>query len=88
MKLNIYSIRDSKVGAFHNPFFSHSDATAVRSLKAALQSDGPMSVSPDDYALYKLGVFCDESGLIVSEPVPAHVENVSALLKSDYYSEK
>lgn len=80
MKLNIYAIMDNKMSAFMTPFFSHNDQTAQRSLKIAVTTEGsPMSAAPEDFDLYKIGVFCDESGLIEPDPTPVFVVRAAHL---------
>lgn len=77
MKQNVYAINDSKVGAFMTPFFSHSDATAVRQFRAAgAHKDSILSTNPADFSLYNIGIFCDESGTIEPLPVPKFVANL------------
>lgn len=79
-KQNAYSVRDSKVGTYGVPFFTHNDATAKRSFNQ-LASD-PNSVvahNPEDFSLHRIGEFDDESGVMECLPAPEFVAN--ALLK-------
>lgn len=80
MKLNIYAIMDNKMSAFMTPFFSHNDLTAQRSLKMAVSSEGSaIATAPEDFDLYKIGIFDDESGLIDSHPTPVFVTRAAHL---------
>lgn len=85
MKTNVYAIMDAKVSAFMTPFFSHNDQTAMRSIKAALNHpESAISASPEDYSLYRIGIFCDESGVIEGYPTPDFIVRADNLSnKSD-----
>lgn len=63
MKLVVVAVRDSAVDAFMRPFFAPSTAFAVRSFgEAVKEPESPMFKSPQDYALFELGSFDEESG--------------------------
>lgn len=65
MKLNIYSVRDEASETFGTPFFSPSDNVAVRSFR--MLCDDPSSTVhafPADFALYCLGDYADNTGVI------------------------
>lgn len=63
MVLRSFSIFDSKIGAFHPPFFAPTDGSAVRSFQD-LVNDQSTSISrhPRDYSLWCLGVWNDSTG--------------------------
>lgn len=62
----MYSVRDSKAQAFLQPFFSSADGAALRALSDAV-TDGKSQLShhPEDYILYAVGSFDDNSGEII-----------------------
>ena len=63
MKLNIYSIFDTASGLYSRPFFTQSDGEAVRSFNdIACDTEHPVGRHPEDYTLYRLGVFDDTKG--------------------------
>lgn len=63
MELVAVAVRDSAVDAFMRPFFVPSTAFAVRSFGEAVKEAGsPMSQAPQDYALFELGSFDEETG--------------------------
>nr|WAE43465.1 MAG: nonstructural protein [Microviridae sp.] len=64
--LNIYAIRDKKIGVYGKPFCETSDVQATRGLSIAV-NDPTIQLShfPDDFDLYKLGTFDEESGCIL-----------------------
>lgn len=63
MKLIAVAVRDSAVDAFMRPFFVPSTAFGVRSFGDAVKDpQSPMATSPQDYALFELGSFDEETG--------------------------
>lgn len=73
MKLQIYSIYDSKVGAFVTPVFLRSRGEAIRSIVEAVNNPAPnnnIEKYPADYTLFHLGEFDDETGLVQSFETP------------------
>ena len=62
MKLKIFSVFDSKVAAYMNPFFARSTAEAVRIFSDAVNSSQQGFKShAEDYTLFELGVWDDQS---------------------------
>lgn len=61
----LYSIRDIKAG-FVNIFTDINDAVAKRNFSHAVNSpDTTFYSNPEDYALFKVGAYDDEAGIIV-----------------------
>lgn len=70
MKLGIYAVLDRKAGTFARPFTIQNDQMAMRAFMAAKQDvASEMSKYPEDFALYALGTFDDDTGAL-SQPVP------------------
>jgi len=68
MKLNIYSIFDTASGLYSRPFFTQSDAEAMRSFSdIAEDAEHPIGKHPEDYSLFRIGVFDDTNGHFVDE---------------------
>lgn len=64
----LFSVFDSKAGVFSNPFTSQNKFTAIRDFQDAVNDVNSMIHKyPDDYILYQLGAFCDDSGLLTAE---------------------
>lgn len=64
MILVIYSVYDSKVGAYLQPFFMRSRGEASRAFtEAVADSNSPFCKHPDDFVLFELGTFDDSTGL-------------------------
>lgn len=64
MKLSVFSVYDSAVGAFLQPFFSPSVGAALRSLTDAV-NDGKhqFAMHTSDYTLFCVGSWDDASGV-------------------------
>lgn len=68
----IYSIFDSKA-VYYMPFFvERNDMTAIRALEAAMQPDHPIYKNAEDYSLFHIGTWNQETGTITSLG-PKHV---------------
>lgn len=65
MKMNAYSIYDTKVEQWGLPFFSHHHAVAARIVTEAV-NDGNTQLSkyPNDYILFCIGTYDDHDGLL------------------------
>ncbi|AZL83006.1 nonstructural protein [Apis mellifera associated microvirus 22] len=74
MRLKMFSIRDSKTEVFNNPFFQKTHGEAERSFKQ-LSEDPKSTVSqfPEDYDLYFLGEYDDNTGKMDTLDTPQHV---------------
>lgn len=71
MIYQVFSVRDSKAAAYALPFFLPRMEVALRSFRDAVKNpEHDMHRHPEDYALYCLGEFNDETGeLHKIEPV-------------------
>lgn len=69
MKLNIYSIKDTVVGNFGNPFNMNNDEEAKRTFKNAVNSNNGSNIALNytDMQLFKLGTFDTQTGEITSQ---------------------
>lgn len=57
MKLVIAAILDSKAQSYMVPFFTENHQTAVRMFAGAANSDGMIGKHPEDFHLYIIGEF-------------------------------
>lgn len=65
MILKVFSVFDSKAGAFLQPFFSVNVATAIREFASAAQSEGhAFHRHSGDYELFLLGDWDQYDGVI------------------------
>jgi len=74
MKHEVYGIRDAKAQAFLPPFMSQNEATAIRSVAhLCMDENHQFNKSSEDYDLFHLANFDDESGKYELFDAPAHV---------------
>jgi hypothetical protein len=69
MILNTYSIYDSAAKAYIQPFFMHNDGLAIRAFQGNVNSTEENNISkyPDQFTLYKIGTFDDQTATITPE---------------------
>lgn len=74
MELKMYSIRDAKSEVFNPPFFNKTHGEAERNFKI-LADDEKSNVHrfPEDFDLYFLGSYDDNSGKIATLDSPQHM---------------
>lgn len=79
MKIKIYTVRDSKAGAYLQPFFMTNDALVMRTLANCRNEEGhAFNVNPEDYDCFSIGDFDDNTGEISSFP-PVHLAAIRHL---------
>lgn len=67
MLMKVFSVRDMKSEAFLQPYFSVNQGTALRAFDEACQKqDSPFYKYPNDYVLYEIGSYDDETGLLTA----------------------
>lgn len=72
--MNIYAIYDEKAQAYNNPFVMNHDGQAARAFEdEAAQPDSMINKHPEDYRLYRIGEYHQETGKIIPEDVPKFV---------------
>lgn len=75
MRMNVYSVFDRASGVYDRPWCAHSDQAAARSFSdVACDADHPVGKHPDDFTLFRVGTWHDESGEIGAQ-VPEKVIN-------------
>ena len=68
MKLNAYTIYDVASGVYLRPFFSQADGQAIRGFKdIATDADHEIGKHPEDYTLFRIGSFNDNTGKMEGE---------------------
>lgn len=78
--LHIFSLYDSKAGAFLRPFFAQNTQVAERALSDAVNNpQETVARHPEDFCLFKLGTFDEESGELVPEAAPEAVRQAITL---------
>lgn len=68
MELMMFSVLDSKVGLYARPFVARNKAEAMRSF-ASIAQDGnhPIGQHPEDYILYYVGTFSEQTGALLGD---------------------
>lgn len=64
MKLNLYSVFDSKMASFGHPYATQRDEAAIRSFSDAVNNpakENDWYRHPEDYSLYRIGEFDNDS---------------------------
>jgi len=74
MKHKVYSIRDAKAEVFNCPFYKKTHGEAERDFKT-LCNDPKSTVFnfPEDFDLYYVGEYDDDSGKLAPLDTPQHV---------------
>lgn len=71
MELRVFSIRDEKVGAYLQPFFSPTAGSAIRSVTDIVNNpDHQMSKHAQDFVLFELGIYDDVAGSFKTHDAP------------------
>lgn len=84
MILNVYSVFDSAVSAYTQPFFLRSDGEAIRSFQGACnEPDSNFRKHPLDYTLFKLGTWDDAGGVLDCSPPVRLISAMEVIVKED-----
>lgn len=74
MELKVYSIRDAKGEIFHPPFYKKTHGEAERDFTTLVgDQNGMVSKYPEDFDLWYLGTFDDQTGKFNALETPQHV---------------
>ena len=77
MNTMVFTVRDTKAGAYLNPFFMPNEQVAIRSMDHCLRDPNHgFALSPEDYALYILGEYDDSTGKFTLLDAPQHMLNL------------
>lgn len=85
----LYSVYDKKAGIYWLPFYEKGDVFAKRSLSITVNSPDSNLLAnfSDDFALYQLGEFVQNSGKVRNCKQPVFVCEVFSLVKKSSESE-
>ncbi|WNK12910.1 MAG: nonstructural protein [Microvirus sp.] len=84
MRLKMYSIRDSKAECFNQPFFCKTHGEAERNfLELTKDEKSFVSKYSDDYDLYFVGEYDDQTGTLESLDAPLHIVKAALLTQSN-----
>lgn len=81
--LAILSVYDKCAATFGRPFYAPNAPAAVRSLRSEVNNPqaGALFTDPQDFALYEMGVFDDQTGEFTMQVPPQNVVNALDVLK-------
>lgn len=80
-KINIFAIFDKKAVSYLAPFYFPQKGQAIRAFEDSINdTNSVFNKHPEDYALYKLGEYDDQSGIIKSTQ-PEFIEEALNLKK-------
>ena len=83
MRFQMYCMFDKMSGVYLQPFVARSETDARRTLALGFEDPGflqsPAGRHPQDFAMYHVGVFEDESGVINAVHTPKMVCHLSDL---------
>lgn len=88
MILKIYSIWDQKGEIFNTPFYQRTHGEAERSFKQVVNDEkSNLCRYPEDYDLYYLGEYDDQTGKMMPKETPQHMIKATQL-KGEKHLEK
>lgn len=68
MKLKMFSIRDCKAELYNPPSYFHNEGQATRQFSDAINNpETPYGQHPEDYTLFRIGTYDDETAEITPE---------------------
>lgn len=74
MVLKAFAVHDQKSKAFNTPFFKHTHGEAERDFKSAVndnsQQNNNLHKYPEDFDLYHVGEYDDQTGLFTPVKTP------------------
>lgn len=74
MELKAYSIRDSKASIFNPPFYKKTHGEAERDFTTLCKDEKSTCAQyPEDFDLYFLGTYDDQTGVFKSLDTPQHI---------------
>lgn len=74
MQLKVFSVRDAKAEVYNQPFFQKTHGEAERTFRQLANDQKSMiNQYPDDFDLYYLGDFDDQTGLMTTLKTPQHI---------------
>lgn len=89
MTLKIYSIRDQKAEIFNAPFYQKTHGEAERNFQELVNDEkSTVNKYPDDFDLYYLGEYDDNTGKFKTLDTPQHMMKAVQLKKMLSIKEK
>lgn len=81
METKIYAIYDSVANAYMQPMYFTNDGMALRTVQQQVNNnkDSFLHKNPQDFTLYQLGEYLDDSGSLVPLETPRKVVHINEL---------
>lgn len=74
MQMKMYSVRDAKAQIYHPPYYKHTHGEAERDFRTLTNDEkSTLSQYPEDFDLYFLGEYDDQTGKMLPLDTPQHV---------------
>ena len=89
MKFHLYCMQDKTSGIFLQPFCARSETDARRQLTLAFEDlqfmQTPAGRYPQEFEMYHVGTFDDDTAIIQAMPVPRKIVNLAELRPKPAY---
>ena len=83
MKQFVYAVFDRASGVYDRPFVGQGDGAVMRSFgDIAVSADHPIGQHPEDYTLFRIGTYDDNSGELLGCPAEKVVGAVEMVAES------
>lgn len=69
-RLKVFAVLDMKMKCFMQPFTSMNGGVASRMFQDSITGDSVIGKHPEDFALYELGEFDEQTGFLQSHVTP------------------
>ncbi len=85
METKMFSIRDAKAEVFNKPFHATTHGEAERNFQTAVNDPKTtLSQYPEDFDLYYIGTYNDNTGRFLSLDTPEHLMKAVNCLKKEH----
>ena len=71
-----YSIFDKKAKTYASPFPALNDSVAIRMVSVSATGESLLAQYPEDFSIFRVGTFSEETGVFSPNDVPDFVSNV------------
>lgn len=89
MILNMFTVYDEKANAFLTPFFMHNTDMAIREFQNCINDPShAFGRNPQDYTLYKISEFDDETAALDQIPTKQMLGNGVEFKISEHFKEQ
>lgn len=89
MKAKLYSVKDVQLNLFNLPMFLSNETLAVRALYRTIdQPDSPITPFAENFFLFELGEWDDETGVVTMLPQPRLIISATTLLDKINFEKK